>query len=65
MNELPPPSPRALKRARIAIDIAIVLAGLGTAFAASRHSAPALVTIAVALFVAVTAFVVITRGTSR
>ncbi|AOH85754.1 hypothetical protein AWL63_19185 [Sphingomonas panacis] len=65
MNDLPPPSPRAVRRARIAIDVAIIVAGVAVAFALTRHPAPALVTLAVALLVAVTAFVVIMREFSR
>ncbi|MDF0489179.1 hypothetical protein PX554_13645 [Sphingomonas sp. H39-1-10] len=65
MNDLPPTSSRAVRRARIAIDFAIVAAGVAVAFALCRLPAPALVTLAVALLVAVTAFVVIMREISR
>jgi len=65
VNDLPPPSPRAVRRARVALDIATVAAGIAAAFALSRHPTPALVILAIVVVFAVTVFVVLMREISR
>ena len=65
MNELPPPSARAVRRARVALDIVTVVAGVAAAFALSRHLTPALVILAIVVVVAATASVVLMREISR
>ncbi|WP_267388714.1 hypothetical protein [Sphingomonas sp. GC_Shp_3] len=65
MNDFPPPSPRAVRVAWIALDVATVVAGIAAASAFSRHFASALVTITILVAIAVTAFIIPLREFAR
>jgi len=65
VNDFPPPSPRAVRGARLALDVATCLAGVAIAFALSRHLTPALVALTIVVVIAVTAFIILLREFAR
>lgn len=65
VNDLPPPSTRAVLGARVALDFATGLAGVALAFALSRHLTPALVALTIVVVIAVTAFIILLREFPR
>jgi len=65
VNDLPPPSARAVRAARLALDVATGLAGVALAFALSRHLTPALVALTIVVVIAVTAFIIVLREFAR
>ncbi|WP_242148881.1 hypothetical protein [Sphingomonas sp. BAUL-RG-20F-R05-02] len=65
MNDFPPASPRFVRLAWIALDVATVVAGIAAAFAFSRHFASALVTITILIAITVTAFIILLREFTR
>jgi hypothetical protein len=65
VNDFPPPSPRAVRGARLALEAATVVAGIAAAFAIRQHFTSALVTIAIVAAIAATAFIILLREFPR